>query len=53
MQENKKAHSKDSTEVKQRWQEKSSQPLEPLQDKMLLGGYNVSNILVYDTITCW
>jgi hypothetical protein len=40
MQENKKAKSKDSTTVKQRQHEKSPQPLEPLQDKMLLGGYS-------------
>jgi hypothetical protein len=43
MQENKKIQGKDN---KHRQHVKSSQPLEPLQDKMLLGGYTHYHYLV-------
>lgn len=48
MQENKKSQGKDRAGSKQRKHEESSQPLEPLQDKMLLGKSfrRTSNILI-------
>ena len=46
MQENKKIQGKDSAGPRQKQHEKSSQPLEPLQDKMLLGKSFLLHIIV-------